>query len=247
MLKRSYERKSLFVLAVWAFMMRTLSLGHNAYKFINAAEMVFPILLILVASFVLYDKNEIELALVNGTKTTKLFFTHLVPFITYTMLPSVIFALIFKSHTDGEFDPSSVTMMSIPEYIPDNYKLLMTVSLVITIVFFYALYSLIRVITRNCFIPMFLGFGLVTVFTGFSAAVQAMKIPMTCSFFDPLINSYFIGDTIPNAYAEKYPELVGMAQIWTYNRLFFVFLSALLFFITYLILRREKLHCGIGE
>ena len=228
-------------------MMRTLALQQNAYKFIASTEMIFPILLVLVCSFILYDKTEIELALVNGTKTTKLFFIHLAPFVTYTLIPSVAFAFIFKSSTDGELDPTSVTMQIIPEHVPENYKLLMIVSLVITIVFFYALYSLIRVITRNCYIPILLGFGVSTAVTSFSASIQAMSIPMTASLFDPLINTYFIGNTVPNAYAEKFPELSGMVHMWTYNRLFFVFLSALIYFITYLILRREKLHCGIGE
>lgn len=247
MLIRSFDRKKLFILAVWAFMMRVLMLPHDAYKYINATEMVIPVLLVPVCAFILYDRTEIELALVNGTKTTKLFFLHLIPFVVYTVIPNVAFSFAFSSYTDTELDPAEITMKTIPEFVPANYKLLTAISVAVTVLFFFALYSLIRVIVRNCYISLFICFGLNVGISNFSAGIAAMHLPMTNSLFDPLINSYFIGNTVPNAYAEKYPELAGMANIWTFNRLLILAVSLLIFFITYLILRREKLHCGVGE
>ncbi len=247
MLKRSFERYLLFFLAVWAYMLRTLSLTPNAYKFIACTETMFYILLIPMCAFILYDKTEIELALVSGTRTTTLFFTKLIPLVAYTLIPSVFFALIFRSDSYAEVDPGRVTLQSIPEYVPTSYKLLTVVSLIITVVFFYGLYSLIRVITRNCYIPVIACFGIGIGLRGFSAAIVAMRAPLTASLFDPFINSYFIGNSVPNVYAEKFPELAAMTNVWTYNRLLFVGISAVIYIATYLILRREKLHCGFGE
>lgn len=247
MLKRSYLRTLPYFLAVWAFLLRTLAMPHSAYKFIDNTEIIFPILLIPVCAFILYDKTEIELALVSGMKTTKLFFTKLAPFVTYTVIPGVAFALMFRSDTQSEVDLGQITMKSIPEYVPENYKLLTVVSVTVTVLFIFALYSLIRVATRNCYIPILVCFGLSVGIRGFSASIVAMRLPMTNCLLDPFINSYFIGNSVPNTYAIKYPELAGMTNMWTYNRLLFIGISALLFFITYLILRREKLHCGIGE
>ena len=247
MLKRSYERSIPFFIAVWVYMLRTLTLSPNAYRFIESTEILFAILLVPVCAFILYDKTEIELALVSGTKTTKLFFTKIIPIITYTLIPSIFFGLLFHSDSHSHIDPGMVTMKSIPEYVPDNYKPLTLVSMVITVTFFIALYSLIRVLTRNCYIPILMCFGISVGIRGFSAAIVAMRVPLTNCLFDPLINSYFIGNSVPNAYAEKFPELELMTNVWTYNRLLFIGISAAIFFITYLILRREKLHCGIGE
>jgi len=200
-----------------------------------------------VCAFILYDKTEIELALVSGTKTTKLFFTKIIPIITYTLVPSIIFALMFKSDSYSEIDPEMVTMKSIPEFVPVNYKLLTVISVAVTVMFFFALYSLIRVIARNCYIPILVCFGLSVGLRSFSAAIVAMRVPLTTCLIDPFINSYFIGNSVPNVYAEKFPELASMTNIWTYNRLLFIGLSVVIYLITYLILRREKLHCGIGE
>ncbi len=247
MLIRSYEKHFPFFIAVWVYMLRTLALTPNAYRFIDITEMLFPILLIPMCAFVLYDRTEIELALVSGTKTTKLFFTKIIPIITYTLIPSIFFGLLFHSESHSHIDPGMVTKKIIPEYVPDNYKLLILVSMVITVTFFIALYSLIRVLTRNCYVPILICFGISVGLKSFSAAIVAMRIPLTNCFFDPFINSYFIGNSVPNIYAEKFSELVSLTSAWTYNRLLFIGISALLFLITYLILRREKLHCGIGE
>ncbi len=247
MLIRSYEKHFPFFIAVWAYMFRTLVITPNAFRFIDITEMLLPILLIPMCAFILYDRTEIELALVSGTKTTKLFFTKIIPIITYTLIPSIFFGLLFHSDSHSHIDPGMVTMKSIPEYVPDNYKLLTLVSMVITVTFFIALYSLIRVLTRNCYVPILMCFGISVGLRSFSAAIVAMRIPLTTCLIDPFINSYFIGNSVPNIYAEKFSELVSLTSAWTYNRLLFIGISTLLFLITYLILRREKLHCGIGE
>lgn len=247
MLIRSYEKHFPFFIAVWVYMFRTLTITPDAYRFIDVTEILFPILLIPMCAFVLYDRTEIELALVSGTKTTKLFYTKIIPIITYTLIPSMFFCLMFHSKSHSHIDPGMVTMKSIPEYVPDNYKLLTLVSMVITVIFFVSLYSLIRVLTRNCYVPILICFGLSVGFRSFSATIVAMRIRLTSCFFDPFINSYFIGNSVPNIYAEKFSDLSQMMNIWTYNRLFFVLISVILFFLTYLMLRREKLHCSLGE
>lgn len=247
MLIRSYERHFPFFIAVWVYMFRTLLLEANAYRFIDTTETLFPILLIPMCAFVLYDRTEIELALVSGTKTTELFFTKIIPIITYTLIPSLFFSLLFHSSSYSNIDPAIVTMKSIPEYVPGNYKLLILVSMIITVTFFIALYSFIRVLTRNCYVPILVCFGISVGLRSFSAAIVAMRISLTNCFFDPFINSYFIGNSVPNVYAKKFPELSNMMNIWTYNRVFFLCISVILLIVTYLMLRREKLHCSIGE
>ena len=247
MLIRSYEKHFPFFIAVWVYMLRTLALTPDAFRFIDITEMLFPILLIPMCAFVLYDKAEIELALVSGTRTTKLFFTKIIPIITYTLIPSALFCLLFYSNSHSHIDPGMVTLKSIPEYVPGNYKLLTLVSMVITVTFFIALYSFIRVLTRNCYVPILICFGLSVGLRGFSAAIVAMRIQLTNCLFDPFINSYFIGNSVPNIYAEKFSDLSRMMNVWTYNRAFFILVSGVLFFLTYLILRREKLHRSIGE
>lgn len=247
MLTRSYEKHYPFLIAVWIYMSRTLLVEANAYRFIDVTETLFPILLIPMCSFILYDRTEIELALVSGTKTTTLFFTKITPIITYTLIPSIFFTLIFHSYSYSNIDPGMVTMKYIPEYVPDNYKLLIVVSMIITVTFFIALYSFIRVLTRNCYVPLLMCFGISVGLKSFSASIAAMRIPLTNCYFDPFINSYFIGNSVPNIYAEKYSELSGMMNIWTYNRAFFICMSVILFTATFLLLRREKLHRGFGE
>lgn len=248
MLKRSFVRSVPFILVSWIYMMRTLSVGNSVFKFIGYSEALFPILLVPLCAFLLYDRTEIELALVSGTRTSKLFFTKLVPVIVYTAIPMIAFLFIIPGRTQEAVDPTLVVKGSpIPEYVPENYRFYVAVSMLVTLTFFFALYSFIRVVTRNCYIPMLVCFGLGAGINSFSANVLTWHLPLTRCLFDPMIGTYFIGNEVPAVFAEKYPELAGMTNIWTYNRFLFIGISAVIFFITYLILRREKLHCGIGE
>lgn len=229
-------------------MLRTFSVGRDVYKFIGVTEYLFPILLILLCSFILSDKTEIELALVSGTPTSKLFFSKLLPIMVYTVIPIVTFLFILPFTPDAEADSSLVNINSpIPEYVPENYLFYVIISILVTYIFFFALYSLVRVLTRNCYLTIFISFASGIGLRSFSAMIVAGRLPLRACLFDPLLGTYFIGNTVPDMYAEKYAELTSMTNMWTQNRVLLIGISAVIFFVTYLILRREKLHCGIGE
>lgn len=248
MFLRSFKRGLPFLIGTWVYMMRTFFIEKNAFTFIEITESVFPILLVPLCAFILYDKTEIELSLVHGTRTAKLFFSKLVPMMVYTALPIIAFLAIFPGGSTVKINYDLVLKDStIQEYIPADFKLCIALSVLVTLTFFFALFSFIRVITRNCYITMLTGFGVGIGISGIRGVVCSWKVPFTCCMFDPMIDTYFIGNELPLAYAEKYPDLAGMTNIWTYNRLLFVGVSLLLFFITYLVLRYEKLHCSISE
>ena len=232
---------------MWVIMLRTLFIEQNAYQFISATEYIFPILLVPVCSFILSEKTEIELALVSGTRTSKLFFSKLIPMIAFTILPTAIFTLLNNSKVYSKLIPELLTIKEIPEHVPENFKLLIIISISVTVIFYFAVYSLIRVITRSCYIPLLVCFGVSVGISNFSAVIRANILSLKWSIADPLINTYFIGNTVPNAYASKFEELSNLTNAWTYNRLLYLCVSGVIFFITYLILRREKLHQGIGE
>ncbi len=247
MLIRSFKRSVPFFVCVWIFMMRTFTIDPNAFKFIGAFEGLLPLLLVPVCAFMLHDRTEIELAMVCGTRTSKLFFSKVIPMITYTVIPCAFFSLVFKSRIDREIDFSRLKKTVIYDFIPEDYRLCAALSVAVTAIFIFAVYSLIRVITRNCYITMLVGFGTGIAIQSFRNTLGVSHGNLTNCLFDPMINTYFIGNSVPNAYAEKFPELASMANIWTYNRLFFLGLSAVIFLITHLILRYEKLHQGLSE
>ena len=248
MLKRSFSRSVPFIILSWVYMMRSFSVSRDTFKFIGITEEIFPIVLILLASFILGDKTEIELALVNGTPTSKLFFSKLIPIMVYTVIPIEIFLFIMPFKTDAEVDVTHVLKdQPIPQYVPENYAFYVAISILVTLIFFFAIFSLIRVITRNCYLAIFLNFAVGVGFDHFRAMILSNNVPLTTCLFDPLLGTYFIGNEVPGVYAEKYTELASMANVWTHNRLLIIGASALIFLITYLILRREKLHTGIGE
>ena len=247
MLLRSFKRSVPFIICTWIFMMRTFTLQPNAFKFIGEFEGLLPILLVPVCAFVLHDRTEIELSLVCGTRMSKLFFSKVIPIIVYTVIPCAFFSLVFKSRTDTAIDLSRLKRNSIYNFIPENYRLCTAISIVVTAIFLFAVYSLIRVITRNCYVTMLVGFGTGVAVSQLGSTLGIHSGSFTNCLFDPMINTYFIGNSVPNAYAEKFPDLSAMTNIWTYNRLLFLGLSLVIFFITHLLLRREKLHQGLSE
>ena len=104
MFTSSFKRSVPFVIAVGLFMMRTFTIDPNAFKFIGAFEGLLPLLLVPVCAFMLHDRTEIELAMVCGTRTSKLFFSKVIPIIAYTVIPCAFFSLVFKSRIDREID-----------------------------------------------------------------------------------------------------------------------------------------------
>ena len=212
--------------------------------FVETSEGVIPLLLMFFLSFILHDRYEIELSMVCGVKTTRLALGKALPVFLYTLLTTWAIILCYR------YEPYTSTQykIRIPIYVPDNFRIYLLISAFVTILFFTALFLFLRVLTRNCYIPIGIGMFLYLMLDSVGKSIRAGGAsPMTC-FWDPFISTYFIGDTIPNALAAKYTEdLSGLTNAWTYNRLMFFALAVLLLVATWLLLRREKLHEDFGD
>ena len=124
----------------------------------------------------------------------------------------------------------------------------MLISIFVSLLFFAALFLFLRMLLRNCYIPMVLDFGLWGGLCGISYGIRQGQYSLTKCWMDPFISAYFVGDTVPNQMAEKYTEdLSSLTNAWTYPRLMFFGLAILLLVATWLLLRREKLHQGFGD
>ena len=210
--------------------------------YIEKTEVIVPFILVLLCSFILPDKNEIELALVCGVSTSKLFLYKALPIYLCTLLPSyVILALYEYTPYDGP------VYERIPIYIPENFKFYLAISLFVSITFFFVLFCFIRVITRNCYAPLFICIFLSSFFSMTSKNIQKGISDIKICLVDPFISSYMLGNEVPNAMAEQYVDLTILKNAWTYNRLIFLVITVVLFVITYLLLKREKLHKGFGD
>ncbi len=250
MLTRSFKKSLLFIPIALAFLTFSsyiwvpgwLITPFELAGFFDNVEMAIPTLLIAFCCFILPSKYEIELSLVCGTKTSKLFFLKALPIFIYTMIPTYIVLALFKyTPYEGEYRPR------IPIYIPDNYKLYVAVSLFVTVFFFFALFLFFRVLMRNCYAPIFLCMFANKYFYDLSKQIQKGTEDIRKSLVNPFISSYILGDTVPNAYAEKVEGMEIMRNAWTYNRIGFFAIGVVLLVVTYLLLRREKLHKGFGD
>lgn len=250
MLIRSFKRSLLFLPISLAFLLFSsyiwapgwLITPYELVGFFDNVEMALPTVLIAFCCFILPNKYEIELSLVSGTSTAKLFFSKAIPIFVYTLLPTFAVLALFKiMYYQGEYRPR------IPIYIPDNYKLYAAVSLFVTVFFFFALFLFFRVLLRNCYAPIFLCLFANKYFYDLSKQIQKGAEDIRLSLVNPFISSYILGDTVPNAYAEQVEGMEIMRNAWTYNRIGFFALGVLLLLGTYLLLRREKLHKGFGD
>ena len=204
--------------------------------------MGLPTLLIALCCFILPNKYEIELSLVCGTKTPKLFFSKAIPVLLYTMVPMFILLFTYQFIPyEGTYRPR------IPIFVPENYRLYAAVSLFVTVLFFFALFCFLRVIMRNCYAPIFLCMFANKYFYDLSKQIQKGAEDIRKSLVNPFISSYILGDTVPNAYAEQMDGMEIMRNAWTYNRIGFFALGVVLLIVTYFLLRREKLHKGFGD
>lgn len=210
--------------------------------FFDFVEMSIPTLMIAYCCFILPNKYEIELCLVCGTSSAKLFFAKAVPIFVYTLLSTFAALALYRFVPyEGSERPK------IPIFVPENFRLYTAVSLFVTVFFFFALFCFFRVLTRNCYIPIFLCMFANVSFENLSKQIQKGVRPVTDSYFNPYMSNYILGDTIPNAYAEQVKGMEIMKNAWTYNRLIFFALGVILILLTYLLLRREKLHRGFGD
>ncbi|MBO5111409.1 MAG: hypothetical protein J6D21_11930 [Clostridia bacterium] len=216
---------------------------HPLTGFVATTEAIAPVMLLFFLSFLLHDRYEIELSMVCGIKTTKLVVSRVLPIFLYILATTwtVILCHRYTPYASNQY------RIRIPIYVPENYKVYLVVSAFVSLLFFASLFLFFRVLTRNCYIPLGLGLLVWGSMSGISSGIRAGVFSPTKCHIDPFISDYFIGDTIPNAMAEHYTDLTSLTNAWTYNRLMFFGLAILLLVATWLLLRREKLHEGLGD
>lgn len=208
------------------------------YKgFIDASELFVPFVLILPISFLLHDNFEIELALTCGVKTTKLMLYKFFALLIFGVTASLTAVAAYKYIP---FVPDGQVKEIIPIYIPENYKVYMAISAFVTVVFFASMFLLLRVATKNCYAPVGLGILVYTIFNQFNTNIHSGYEDIRKCLFDPFLSNYFLGDKVLTEYYQVGP-------LWTYNRLLFLGLALVMLLITYVLLRREKLHQGFND
>ncbi len=211
--------------------------------FVNNLEVTLPVLLLIIYSFLLHNTYEIELSLVCGVKTTILTLSKVVPLFLYTFVSAVLMVLLYRYipfKTDGY-------PIDIPIHIPDNYKLYLIISVFVTVIFFSALFLFIRILVRNCYIPIGVGFFIYFTFSNLNISIHEGAKDIRLCIIDPFISTYFIGDTVPNAYAKQHFRFEIMKNAWTCNRLLFLAVAIILIWSSYVLLHRENLHKDFGD
>lgn len=215
-------------------------------SFFSYTEMMVPFVVLLPVSFMLYDTYEIELGLINGVSTSKMVFHRFVSTVAATIIPLLV-TIVFLT-PKRFFAPDSDIF--IPLDVPENYKLYLSVSACVTVLFFASLTLLFRVALKNCYAPVGLGILAFSLFESLNTAFNSLSLPLKSALFDPFITKYLIGDKVVNEgfTVPSTGEIIApIPHLWTYNRLLFVGISLVLLGITYLLLRREKLHESFGD
>ncbi len=233
----------LFTSRVWQPQSVICPLPLNSFS--DYVENPTVLTVLVLVSFLLHDNYEIELALVCGVKTSRLTIMKFLPVLIYSLIPSALIYLLHRyipfENTNGQYK------IRIPIHVPDNYKIYLIISLIITVLFFASLFLFIRVLTRNCYITVGIGLFISVIFDSMNQGIRGRSSHIGLSLFDPYISSYFIGDTVPKWFQESFSDLTYMSHAWTVNRLIFFAASLILFTASYFLLRREKLHEGFGE
>lgn len=250
MIIRSFKKSIWFFPICMAFLLFTSSTWYPGYLivphrlagFFDFVEMAIPTILIAFCSFTLPSKYEIELSLVCGTSSAKLFFSKVIPVFLYTLIPAYIILGLYKFIPyEGDIRPK------IPIFIPERFRLYTAISIFVTVFFFFALFCFFRVLTRSCYVALFPSMFINVYFSDLSKQIQKGAEDIRKSLVNPFISNYILGDEIPNAYAAQVEGMEIMKNAWTYNRILFFALGVLLLLGTYLLLRREKLHKGFGD
>ena len=252
MLKKSFVR-SLYIIpasaavilfATYLWLPNYLITPPQLSGFEKQIETALPVLMIALYSFILPNKFEIELGLVNGYSTLKLVMIKAIPIFLYTILTS------FSAIALYQYMPYDSTQYKslIPIYVPeDNFKLYTCISVFVIVLFFSAVFLFMRVLTRNCFLPVISDLLLLTGLGSISDGIRKGYTDLRVCLIDPFITVYFVGNDVPNGFADQVEGMAMMRNAWTINRLIFLFLSLALLAATVFLLRREKLHRGLGE
>ena len=195
-------------------------------------ELYLPLLFSLPLSFLLHDKSTIELSLVQGVRTLRLFAVHFFSLLIWMYTALLVIVLSYRSAPLSEEQMAST---SLPIHIPEQLKLYMLASVAVTLLFFCAIVVFLRVLLRNCYAPV----GIVLfVFTMFYERSRSLRRGGTDglgrALFDPFISCYLLGDRVPAA--------EGFGHLWSGNRLLFLSFAFVLLAATALLLRRERLH-----
>ena len=211
--------------------------------FESQIEKSIPVLLVAFYSFILPNKFEIELCLINGYGTLKLTVIKAVPVFVYTVLTTFTAVAVYRytPYTSTEFKSL------FPIFVPEKFRVYTFISVFLIILFFSSFFFFFRVLTRNCYIPVIADLIVISALSVISDGIQKGQTDVRMSLVDPFITTYFVGNTIPNEIAGKYRDLAILKNAWTINRLIFLILSLAFLAATVLLLRREKLHKGFGE
>ncbi len=245
-LRRSYPLliavTLLLVYFVYNYLEGPLIVPPKELGFIDRSELRIAAIMIPIFAFLLPNKFEIELALTCGTKTTKLFWSNAIASFIYTAVPMFVFVFLYRYIPYAGKNPWVYAIR-----VPENYRVLMVISMAVTLLFFFSVVCFARVLFRNCYVPMLVGLCVHLTAETNCKEIQRGQIAVKNCIFDPFISVYFMGDDVPNALAYQHPQLGVIANSWTYNRLIFFGISVVLLIATYIMLRREKLHRGFGD
>ena len=92
--------------------------------------------------------------LVSGVRTSRLLINKLAPLLLYGAFSVLVMILLVR---DEPFVETEQMRALITIAVPDNYKLLLAVSAVVTMLFFASVVVFFRVLTRNCYAPVGMG------------------------------------------------------------------------------------------
>ncbi|MBQ7336928.1 MAG: hypothetical protein IJW40_00575 [Clostridia bacterium] len=238
---RKYWFLVLILIPVYAFVTSiwfdsALFMPYPSVGFSGNIEQFLPLILLIPLAFMLPDRSEIELGMVCGVRTSRMVFTRFIAIAVYTYLTVALMILLFRY---TPYIPDEYTQILIPIVVPAHYKLYMLASGAVSLLFFGALLLFLRVLCRNCYIPVGIGLFIHIIFKAMSDDIQEGNRALRYASFDPFISTYILGNEVPRMYS--------MPHLWTLNRLLFLSLALILFIVTYLLLRRERLHESFGD
>lgn len=226
----------------YPFIKGPLIAASRDITFMDRIELPMAAALIPIFAFILPERFEIELSLTCGVRTSHLFLSKAVPLLICSFLPMLATVLVY---TYVPYDRKVYSRIQI--FVPDNYKVYVIASVAVTVLLVFSLICFLRVLFRNCYIPIIGGLFFHCLAAGLNIAIRNGGKPIKSCIFDPFISNYILGDTVPSNIAAQLPELGISPHAWTYNRLLFLGISIVLLVATYVLLRREKLHSGFGD
>ncbi len=211
--------------------------------FADQIEFSTAMICVIFFSFILPNRFEIELGLVNGYGTLKLALTKALPVFVYTVAAALSFVAVYR-YTPFDLDGYKTY---IPIVVPDDWRVYVFLSVFVTALFFSTVCFFLRILMRNCYLPIIGDLLIISLLMNNSEGIRKGTSDIRTCLFDPFITTYFVGNSLPNDISAEVEGYAILKNAWTYNRLIFLALSAALIAATVFLLRREKLHRGTGE